>query len=99
MIIDCNFTLSNKKQADSWFLTHSGDIVLMKYATMNDCKSIIFYGTALKSKTIFFFFPISSKHSDMNQMEKRMQTFVNLIYDQSKIDQAYVFIPLLHTLK
>lgn len=106
-IIDDNFTLSTKKIADSWFLTHCGDIVLLKYVTMNDCKRIVFHGTVLKTKTNFFHYPISSKHLDIYESDEEMNSDIlefNLKAIKAKmiclpIDHTSVFIPLLHTLK
>lgn len=106
-LIDDNFTLSARKKSDSWFLTYDGDIVLMKYVTMNDCKNIVFYGTVIQSKINFFHFPISSSHLDIYESDGEMNLEIldfNLQSIKAKmiclpLDQTSVFIPLLHTLK
>lgn len=105
-IITDYFILSTRKKSDSWFLTAAGDIVLMIYATI-DCENISVHGTILKSKLNYFTFPISSKYLDIYQSDGQTSSDIVEYSLQSikakliclPIDQSYVFIPLLHTLK
>lgn len=103
-----NFVLSNRKHSDSWFLTNSRDIVFMKYATFIDSENIFIFGTTLKSKINYFFFPISSTHLDIYMSNGEMNTQIEkfeLKSIKAKLvclpnDQVTsVFIPLLHTIK
>lgn len=107
VVIDYTFLLSTRKRSDSWFLTYSGNIVLMNYVTINDCKEITLYGTVLKSKFNYVTFPISSRFLDIYESDGKTNSDIEkfeLKSIKAKLiclpnHQTSVFIPILHTLK
>lgn len=100
---DC--TLSTNRNADSWFLTTSNDIVLMNYALPRDDNAII-YGFPILNAVDFFRQPVSSSRLNIymsNGITASIKPF-SLECIKSKMlclpyDSNFVFLPLLHTLK
>lgn len=99
-----NVFLSSKKIGDRWFITKSGDIVAMEYATIKNHEYVIF-GKAIADKSDFFTKPYASHKTDIyisngiciqakmyniNDIKAKMMCI-------SYNDQT-VFIPILHSI-
>lgn len=99
-----NISFSTKKVGDRWFITKSGDIVEMEFATINDS---CIYGTPIKTKTNFFTQPFLSCHADIYLSNGEKDNSKSRLYRIAEIKakiisfsygSEYVFIPLLHSL-
>lgn len=103
--INSGCTFSTNRNADSWFLTSSNTIVMMKYA-LPTVEGTIIYGSPIINTNDFFRQPISSSRLNIfmsNGIAGPVHPF-KLDSIKSKMlclshDSNLVLIPLLHTLK
>lgn len=99
-----NVFFSVKKSGDKWFLTKTGDIVEMRYATfMNN--SYFICGAPIKEKNDFFSEPYSSRLTDIyaSNGEKGDEKMFEFSEIKSKLmclsyQDIFVFIPVLHSI-
>lgn len=105
IIIDSGCTFSSIRNADSWILTFSLEIVQMNYviSTEND---ILIYGTMISNREKFFKHPTSSKYFYIFKSNGEIGPAISFkIKDiKSKMirltyNEDFIFMPLLHTLK
>lgn len=104
IVINSNFTLSTRKEKDSWFLTTKNDIIRMKYVTSTD-NVILVYGASIRRKENLFIYPVSSQilHiyksdgdlNDVTSYELNMIRAKLMFFPYSH--EEFVFMPLLHT--
>lgn len=103
--ISTDLFLSSHKSGDSWFLTKSGDIVKMEYATKNQTYEVC--GFPLVSKEPFFLSPLSSDKLNIFQSDGILNNNSH-VYDISliaakmiclELESYFVFIPILHSLE
>lgn len=99
--------LSSRKFGDQWFLTRSGDVVKMIFATKVE-NSYKVYGLTVLSKSDFFSKPIKSSNlnifkSGIDSLSSEMCMHeINTIAAKMMCLQfasEFVFIPILHTLE
>lgn len=100
-----NVFLSVRKTGDKWFLTKSGEIVAMKYATVVK-DSYFIHGVPIKYKYDFFSLPYSSHITDIYSSNGDSLN-IDKMYELNQIKAKlfcmsykdnFVFIPLLHSL-
>lgn len=98
--------LTSRKIGDQWFLTHTGDIVKMAYATKVE-NSYKVCGFSLKSRDPFFTKPMASTNLSIFKSDGELSTTlcmheINSIAAKMiclEIEKSFVYIPLLHTLE
>lgn len=99
--------LSSRKIGDQWFLTYTGDIVQMKFATKVD-KSYKVGGFSVMSKSSFFMKPIISTNLNVFKCDAESLSTELCMHDINsiaskmlciKFETYFVFIPILHTLE
>lgn len=98
-----NVFLSIKKFGDKWFITKTGDIVEMKYATKKT-NSYFIFGAPITNKADFFITPYSSQKTDiyLSNGETNQPKWYKYGDIKAKMmcisySDKYVFIPLLHS--
>lgn len=104
ILIRQDYTISSKKHADSWFLTHSNDVVQMNHVTSEN--QILIYGTPVEKKEHFFSYPASSGYLDIFQSDGEKKEIESFELKEIKakmlcltLNNKFIFIPLLHTLE
>lgn len=98
--------LTSRKIGDQWFITHTGDIVKMMYATKVE-NSFKVCGFSLMSMGLFFKKPIKSNNlsifkSDGELSETLCMHEISSIAAKMvclELETSFVYIPLLHTLE
>lgn len=99
--------LSSRKLGDQWFLTRSGDIVKMIFATKVE-NSYKVCGLTVMSKSEFFSKPIKSTYLNIFKSNSNSLSTELCIHELNSIaakmlclqlESDFVFIPILHTLE
>lgn len=106
LIITSDFTLSANRKADSWFMNKEREIIQMEYVTSNS-NGIFIHGYPVIDKNDFFKQPASSSKLNIFMSDGKVGPSL-ISYKLSEIsakmlclaiEQSFVFLPLLHTLK
>lgn len=100
-----DYTLSSKSKANKWFLTFSGKVVQMVYAT----NEFIIFGKSLLEIGDYFIYPCSSRYLNIFQCSAIVKNVGNIeAFKKEEVKaklicllqpNGFVYIPLVHTLK